>query len=387
MTLQLQLFKDKRVDGHSLINPNDNSISSLISFMLNHSFYKQIQDRIDETGETDYSPFNDLEMIYLFVHQEKDLNEKKNRKENTRREYLRDLLIFYKQMILLSDHLSLSIEDISKYKILKILTHRHIRKFQEWIVTAPLGKSGKNYSPSTLNRKMVIIKSFFTFLYENKYIETPLHQKMKSSNVREIDRPYKDLTLNEVMDIINCCKKNPILYGIVSVLATTGIRIQELCTARICDLTYIDGDYWLKVNGKGNKEREVLIFPNVLEAIKGFRQRRRLEFKLDPSDNSPLFSTAKGNAYHYKYLSNYVTRKINELDLNFIQMRKTPITPHFFRHAWALISSDQGVSVQQIQESLGHSDIKTTMIYLKRKMARKNNAAHAWKGSDLLKSI
>ncbi len=383
----MMIFDDKTRNNNSLMLFNHNSITSLTSFMADHSFYNQIQDRIDESGETDYSPFNDLEMIYLFVHQQKDLNEKKNRKENTRREYLRDLLIFYKQLVQLSELLSLPIEEISEYKLLKNLTHRHIRKFQEWIVTAPLGKNKKPYSPATLNRKMVIIKSFLTFLYENKYIETPLHQKMKSSHVREIDRPYKDLNVNEVLEILSRCKDHPILYGIVSVLATTGIRIQELCTARVCDLSYVDGDYWLKVNGKGNKEREVLIFPNVLEAIKEFRLRRRMEFKLDRSDTSPLFTTAKGKSYHYKYLSNYVTRKINELDLNFIQMRKTPITPHFFRHAWALISSDQGVSIQQIQESLGHSDIKTTMIYLKRKMARKNNAAHAWKGSDLLKNI
>ncbi len=62
---------------------------------------------------------------------------------------------------------------------------------------------------------------------------------MRFSNVRDIDRPYKDLSSNEVFEIINCFKNHPILYGIISLLATTGIRIQELCTARVCDIYYI----------------------------------------------------------------------------------------------------------------------------------------------------
>lgn len=58
-------------------------------------------------------------------------------------------------------------------------------------------------------------------------------------------------------------------------------------------------------------------------------------------------------------------------------MRKNPITPHSFRHGFALISADQGADLLTIKESLGHSDIKTTQIYLQRKMLRKNNAAHS----------
>lgn len=344
-------------------------------------------DIIDEGGEVDYSVLNDLEMIYLYVHMQKDLNESKNKKDNTKREYLRDLLIFYKQLISQAAQFDLSIEKVSEYQILKDLNYRHIRKYQQWIKSAPLGKSGKPYSVATLNRKMMIIKSFFNFLYENKYINTPLHKKMLSSNVHESDRPYKDLSMAEVLAIINSFKQHTICYAIISLLATTGLRIAEVCTLRVCDLTYVDGEYWLKVTGKGNKVREVLVFSNVIDAIRDFRHRRRMELKLDPSDTSPLFTTAKGKPYNYKYLSNYITRKINNLDLDFIKIRKNPITPHYFRHAWALISSDHGASVQQIQEALGHSDIKTTMIYLKRKMARKNNAAHTWKGSEIINNI
>lgn len=366
---------------------NNTTVSSLTTFLTNDSFYSDLLDMIDHSGEEDYSSYNDLEMIYLYVHQQKDLNEKKNRAVNTKKEYIRDLLLFYKQLLENADRFELTTEEISNYRLFKQLNNRHLRKYQEWIKGAPLGKKGKPYSVATLNRKMVIIKGLFRFLFDNKYIELPLHQKMKSSNVRSYDRPNKELSAVEVIHLMNYFKTHPILYGLISVLATTGLRVNELCTARVCDLAFVDGEYWLTVMGKGNKQREVLIFPNVLEAIKIFRSRRRLDFKIDRSDTNPLFTTAKGKAYNYKYLSNYLTGKIKTADLDFIQMRKEPITPHYFRHAWALISSEQGVSIQDIQESLGHADIKTTMIYLKRKMARKNNAGHAWKGSEVLRKM
>ncbi|KZE67964.1 integrase [Fictibacillus phosphorivorans] len=362
-------------------------ISTLTSLMVDNSMFKQLNDVIDESGENDFSSFNDLEMIYFYVHQQKDLNDNKNRMENTKKEYVRDLLIFYKQILEQSNQIELSIEAFEEYQILKRLSHRNIRKYQEWIKQAPLGKSGKPYAVATLNRKMVIIKGFFYFLYSNGYISLPLHEKMLSSNVRASDRPDKEMSSVEFLLLLRYFKNHPILYSLISVLGTTGLRVQELCKLRVCDLSYVDGGYWLKVMGKGRKEREVLIHENVLETIKAFRQRRRVKLKLDRSDTSPLFTTAKGKAYTYKYLSNYITQKINAADIDFIRMRSTPITCHTFRHCFALISAEQGAELLAIKESLGHSDIKTTMIYLQRKMARKNNAAHTWKDSNIIKNI
>lgn len=370
---------------NKLINHQE-AVSSLTNLLVDDSFYKNIVDVVDGSGKADYSSFNDLEMIYLYVHQKKDLNDKKNRAENTKREYLRDLLLFYKQLVEQCQNIGLETEGFN-YNLLKQINHRHMRKYQDWLKEAPLGKSGKSYSVATLSRKTVITRGFFSFLFSNNYISLPLHEKMLSSNVRPEDRPNKELSSVEVIQLINYYRTHPILSGLISVLATTGIRIHELSTAKVSDLAFLDGDYWLTVMGKGQKERQVLIHPNVMKKIKEFRIRRRLELKLDPGDHSPLFTTAKGKAYDYKYLSNYLIRKMNAAELDFIKMRKKPITPHTLRHGFALISADQGADLLTIQESLGHQDIKTTMLYLKRKMSRKRNAAHTWKGSDVLKEI
>ncbi|RHW36063.1 integrase [Neobacillus notoginsengisoli] len=383
---QLIVIEELRSNFLNEVN-NSNSISTLTTILLNDSLYRNLLDDIDYSGEDDYSSFNDVEMFYLYIHKQRDLNEKKNRSASTKKEYLRDLLLFYKQLMENAHHFELAIEQITGFQLFKHLNHRHIRKYQEWLKDAPLGKSGKPYSVATLNRKTVIIKSFLAFLFNTKYISIPLHEKVLSSSVRSNDRPNKEISSSEVIAILDYFRNNSIVYGILAVLATTGIRVAELCKARVSDIDYFEGDYWLTVIGKGNEERQVLIHSNVLQAIINFRKRRRLDFKVGPGDESPLFTSAKGKAYNYKYLSNFLIRKINAAELDIIRLRKNPITPHTFRHGFALISEEQGVDIRKIQESLHHKDIRTTMIYLNRRQARKNNAAHAWKNSNVIQNI
>ncbi|MDA6131062.1 hypothetical protein OSK38_27295, partial [Escherichia coli] len=95
---------------------------------------------IDKDGEANFSLFNDIEMMYFYVHQKKDLNEKKNRTENTKQEYFRDLLLFYQQLLEQAELLEVEIRDIQEYRLLKNLTARNMRKYQEWLKDAPLGK-------------------------------------------------------------------------------------------------------------------------------------------------------------------------------------------------------------------------------------------------------
>ncbi|MFT9598004.1 tyrosine-type recombinase/integrase, partial [Mesobacillus sp.] len=354
--------------------------------MKDPSFYDVIVDALDFGGQKDFSRFNDLEMIYLYIHEKKDLNDKNNRQKNTIEEYIRELLLFYKQLV--ENAVSFEIElEILDYQLLKRLNERNLRKYQDWLKTAPLGKGGKVYSAATKYRKTVIVKGFLKFLFEKDYIEHSLHKDMSSSNLHSSDIPIKEISSEEVLHLIQYFKNHPILYSLISTLATTGIRVNELCTATVGDLEYIDGEYWLTVKGKGNKFRQVLIHGNVLETIRKFRNRRRVDFHIGKRDESPLFITSKGKAYDSKYLSNYLIKKINQADLEFVQMRKEPITPHTLRHGYAQISADQGADLLTIQESLGHVQLKTTQRYLQRKTSRKRNAAHAWKNSEMLRNI
>lgn len=383
----------------SEINSTNNSLISLQSlsnlkelskFMLSDDLYNKLLMETNFLDNPNSHPFNDLELIYLFVHNKKDMNDKKNRMTNTKQEYIRDLLIMYKQLLTNQErfHIDITFHVQDKMpSLFSSLKQSNLRKFQEWLLEEPLGKGKKPYAAATLNRKMVILKSFLAYLYQNDYIQTPLHEKMLSSNVREADIPNRDLSSNEVIQLLDYFKEHPIIHCFIAILTTTGLRIRELCTSRISDITYQDGDYWLNVMGKGRKQREVLLHPNIIEGIKLFRLRRRLDFQLDSTDDSPIFTTANGMPYSYKYLSNYLTRHINNADLTFIKMRKSPITPHFLRHAYAIISAENGATLESISPSLGHSSYRTTARYLEKRLSRKNSASHTWKNSNILKNI
>ena len=81
-------------------------------------------------------------------------------------------------------------------------------------------------------------------------------------------------------------------YTILLALASTGARIQELCTTRVKDLHY-DGKYWLKVTGKGDKVRELFISEHLYQCICEMRRRRGFKTVLDQGDESPLFVNPK----------------------------------------------------------------------------------------------
>lgn len=363
------------------------NVPQLTENLLSTDLYSSLEDLIDESGNNDYSSFNDLEMMYLHVHKRKNLKAEDERMDNTKREMIRDLLIFYNQLIEHQSEFEISLNTLNVHSLLKGLTGRNIRKYEEWIEATPLGKGGKPYAKATLSRKTVIIRGFLGALYKEGYITLPLHEKMRRSNVTDRDRPDRDLSTQEVETILSYYQEHPIIHTLIAVLATTGLRIQELCTSRVCDLSQHEGEYWLKVEGKGRKEREVLIHPPIFELICRFRKRRNQMTVLDAADQSPLFLTAKNKAYSYKYLSNYLTQKINLVSDDIIQKRTNPITPHGFRHYYAIASTELGSDLLRIMQALGHSNTKTTLIYLEKTLARKNSASHAWSNSTFLKNI
>ncbi|MED1287760.1 site-specific integrase, partial [Bacillus mycoides] len=240
------------------------------------------------------------------------------------------------------------------------------------------------YAVATLAKKTVLIRSFLKHLHVFAYIEKPLHEELQRANVNEQDRPNRDLSYDEVMKILGFYKERGHLvnYTILLALASTGARIQELCTTRVKDLHY-DGKYWLKVTGKGDKVRELFISEHLYQCICEMRRRRGFQTVLDRGDESPLFVNQRGNFYNSKTLSNQVTDMIKKTNLEFLQYRENPVTAHTFRHAFAIMAVEQGnADLYHLMQTLGHENIQTTKIYLEKHMKRKNNVGTSF--ADLL---
>ncbi|PHG69741.1 tyrosine-type recombinase/integrase [Bacillus toyonensis] len=365
------------------------NIRDIVPYLHHNHYIDKVEEKMEvaeKEGKSKYTYFSDLEVMYHFVHVQKDMDEKKNRKEDTKKSYISEILSFCQCMVQHAEAFELNGEEVQQNdSLLKTLQPWHIRKFNSWLKQVENGRNGGTYAVATLAKKTVLIRSFLKHLHVFSYIEKPLHEELQRANVKEQDRPNRDLSYEEVMKILGFYKErgHVVNYTILLALASTGARMQELCQARVKDLHY-DGKYWLKVTGKGDKVRELFISEHLYQCICEMRRRRGFQTVLDRGDESPLFINQRGSFYHAKTLSNQVTDMIKKTNLVFLQYRENPVTAHTFRHAFAIMAVEQGnADLYHLMQTLGHENMQTTQIYLEKHMKRQNNVGATF--ADLLR--
>jgi integrase/recombinase XerD len=345
-----------------------------------------LQERVDlaeKHQKKSFADFSDVEMIQWFLYRKEHLNRQHDKSQRTINEYERELIQFVEQLVRYSGEIDVDMDHIVEGSLFKSLSPRHIRRYQEWLAErSPYVKNNGSYSPATLARKTTIMKSFLQFMYEVEYIHEPLHKGLFTATVRKDDRPNRDLGPQEVIQLLDHFRNinHPVVFAMIHILTTTGLRNEELCQLKVRDLQYdsINGGYYLDVLGKGNKRRQVPLKEKVLNSIHIFRDARGLEGVSVAGKESPLVTTNTGKAYTPSYLSQYLTKTIKETNLPFLLNRSSPVGPHTFRHAFAIISHKSGVDIYQIMRSLGHEKIETTMIYLEKIFEKERHAIHQW---------
>lgn len=386
-------------DDRLSLNTKDNeltNVSSLTRVFMDTAQLPELIKKMDNSERENrllFEDFTDHEILYYYVHYDKNRDREKSRAPGTKKEYLRELLKFAHNLVSYSSIIGVDINQVQGNSLFKSLSPRHIARYQVWMEKEePLLNNKTSYSSATLARKNTIIKSFLDYLYKNKYINVNLTERMKSSTVNDYERPNRDLGPGEVIQILDYFyneERDPILAGLIHVLVTTGIRNSELCNATIKDLQYdsIAASYTLSFRAKGNKQRIVPIKNKVYKAIVEYRKARGLGTVLSTNDSSPLLPNAYGNAYTSSYLSKYIKASILRTNLAFLENRENPITPHTFRHAFAVISYQSGADIYTIQKSLGHESYRTTAIYLQKILDLNQNAIHSWEQGVMKKYI
>ena len=369
-----------------VLNTKDIQVSEWKKKLKDSSSLHLLQDRLDlaeKNQEKPFMDFSDVEMIQWFLYRKEHLNRQHDKSSRTIKEYERELTQFVEQLIQYSEEIDVDMDYIIEGSLFKSLSPRHIRRYQEWLAErSPYVQKNGSYSPATLARKTTIIKNFLEFMYEVEYILEPLHKGLFTATVRKDDRPNRDLGPQEVIELLDHFRKinHPIAFAMIHILTTTGLRNEEFCNLKVRDLQYdsINGGYFLDVLGKGNKRRQIPLKEKVLSSIRMFREARGLKDLTDSDKESHLFTTNTGKSYSPSYLSQYLTKMIKETSLPFLLHRSSPVGPHTFRHAFAIISHKSGVDIYQIMRSLGHEKIETTMIYLEKIFEKERHAIHGW---------
>ncbi len=216
----------------------------------------------------------------------------------------------------------------------------------------------QGFSSKTQSRRISAMKSFYSFLYNEKIIiENP---SLIIKNPKLSKSLPKFLSEEEIVIILSEAKRrdNPKLYTMLEVLYSTGLRVSELVSLKISDL--IQDSMFVLVKGKGDKERIIPMVEVATEAIKYWLHVRKYHISCDDKNTAFLFPSNKSTSGH-------ITRE------RFAQLLKEiailcgidpiKVSPHVIRHSFASHLLNNGGDLKSIQNMLGHADISTTEIY------------------------
>lgn len=211
-------------------------------------------------------------------------------------------------------------------------------------------------SPRSQARIISGIKSFYRFLLLESYIENDPTELLESPKIGF--KLPEFLTLSEVNDIIASIdlsqQEGQRNRAILETLYSCGLRVSELINLRFSDL-YLDEGF-IKVEGKGGKQRLVPISPTAIKEIKLYLPDRN-HITVKKGFEDVLFLSRRGTA-----LSRIMIFHIIKQQTELAGVRKT-VSPHTFRHSFATHLLEGGANLRAIQQMLGHEKIATTEIY------------------------
>ena len=212
-------------------------------------------------------------------------------------------------------------------------------------------------SSSSVVRYQVTIRNFFRFLLKEGVL--------KKDPVHILELPQKDRKLPQVMNeseveslldspsLIQDEKRRIRDKAMLEVMYATGLRVSELVEMTLNSIEMTVG--FIKVKGKGGKERIVPIGDAAKEAVARYLEESRPAFVRRTTN--ALFLTQQGEAFtrqgFWKLLKTYL-KKINITK---------HVSPHTLRHSFATHLLEHGADLRSVQLMLGHSDISTTQIY------------------------
>lgn len=219
----------------------------------------------------------------------------------------------------------------------------------------------KEVKPRSQSRNISGLKGFFNYLVFEDYIknnpldliESPkIGRKLPTTlSVKEIDNLIATIDLSKPQGERN--------RAIIETLYGCGLRVSELTNLKISDLFFDEG--FIKVTGKGNKQRLVPIGSITIKYLEIYRKQIRVQQVLTnnilPQAKDTLFLNRRGNKLTRAMIFHIVKELVTKSEIN------KNVSPHTFRHSFATHLLENGADLRAIQQMLGHESITTTEIY------------------------
>ena len=228
-----------------------------------------------------------------------------------------------------------------------------VNEIREFIVDL----NSKNISARSQARIISGIKAFFKYLIIEDYIT--------NDPTMLIENPKIGLKLPEVLsvdeieliissiDLSN--KQGERNRAILETLYSCGLRVTELINLKISNINFKEG--YIKVIGKGDKERLTPIGSNALKYISIYVNEVRIHQKISKNHEDFVFLNNRGSKLSRVMIFTLIKRIVDKVGI------KKKVSPHTFRHSFATHLIEGGADLRAVQEMLGHESITTTEIY------------------------
>lgn len=259
--------------------------------------------------------------------------------DNSVESYLRDV-------DKLTDYLQLT-NDLKKPQEIEL---HDLEKFTQWVTKLGM-------TPASQARTISGIRSFYKYcIIEQIAVADPTvlleGPKLKRAlpdvlSFEEIENIIKQIDLSKPEGERN--------RAILETMYSSGLRVSEMVNLRISTL-YLDVGF-IKIIGKGNKERLVPIGSDAIKFITIYKNQSRVHIKVKPGNEDILFLNRRGSK-----LSRVMIFLILKALAQQAGITKN-ISPHTFRHSFATHLVEGGADLRAVQEMLGHESITTTEIY------------------------
>lgn len=253
--------------------------------------------------------------------------------ENSVDSYMRDLAAFV--------HYILRMRDIPPRKV----DEAAIQQYMSWLYDRGCKKT-------TQARVLSSLRSFFGYLQlldiieasPLEFIESPRPSRKLPEvlSSEEIDRIISAIDIDTIKGVRD--------RAIIELLYSCGLRVSEATSLRLTDLFF--GEGYIRVIGKGDKQRLVPISPLARERIQMY-----LDLRESSGNEETLFLNNRGKPLTRVMI---FTLLKNAAQTAGVQKK---VSPHTLRHSFATHLLEGGASIRQVQEMLGHENIVTTEIY------------------------
>jgi integrase/recombinase XerD len=230
------------------------------------------------------------------------------------------------------------------------LTLEHLQSFLKYI--HEIGMSAQSQA-----RIISGIKAFYKYLLMEDLLKSDPTALLEAPRLgRKLPDTLSLREINALIAAIDLSKpEGQRNKAMLETLYSCGLRVSELVGLKISNL-FLD-DEFLKVTGKGDKERLVPVGSVAIKQIKIYREEVRVHVRPKKEAEDILFLNQRGGA-----LSRVMVFLIIK-DLAARAGIKKSISPHTFRHSFATHLIEGGADLRAVQEMLGHESITTTEIY------------------------